>query len=93
MSIEWAPPVPAADPAFVADATVEIADVSVWFGPKVALSELSRPLRGSRHSSVAHAVSCAKAALGMATAEIASAMADTPRPPTRRVRSATMYSP
>jgi ABC-2 type transport system ATP-binding protein len=29
------------DPAFAADATVEIADVSVWFGPKVALSELS----------------------------------------------------
>jgi ABC-2 type transport system ATP-binding protein len=29
------------DPAFVADATVEVADVSVWFGPKVALSELS----------------------------------------------------
>ena len=29
------------DPAFVADATVEIGDVSVWFGPKVALSELS----------------------------------------------------
>ncbi len=41
MSTEWPPPVPAADPAFVADATVEIADVSVWFGPKVALSELS----------------------------------------------------
>ncbi len=31
----------ASDPAFAADATVEIADVSVWFGPKVALSELS----------------------------------------------------
>ena len=29
------------DPAFAADATVEVADVSVWFGPKVALSELS----------------------------------------------------
>ncbi len=29
------------DPAFAADATVEISDVSVWFGPKVALSELS----------------------------------------------------
>ncbi|MCB0982810.1 MAG: ABC transporter ATP-binding protein [Acidimicrobiaceae bacterium] len=29
------------DPAFVADATVEARDVSVWFGPKVALSELS----------------------------------------------------
>jgi ABC-2 type transport system ATP-binding protein len=34
-------PTRAADPAFAADATVEIADVSVWFGPKVALSELS----------------------------------------------------
>jgi ABC-2 type transport system ATP-binding protein len=33
-------PVPP-DPAFVADPTVEISDVSVWFGPKVALSELS----------------------------------------------------
>ena len=32
---------PRDDPAFAADATVEIADVSVWFGPKVALSELS----------------------------------------------------
>lgn len=32
---------PANDPAFASDATVEIADVSVWFGPKVALSELS----------------------------------------------------
>ena len=32
---------PAPDPAYAADATVEIADVSVWFGPKVALSELS----------------------------------------------------
>ena len=32
---------PANDPAFATDATVEIADVSVWFGPKVALSELS----------------------------------------------------
>jgi ABC-2 type transport system ATP-binding protein len=29
------------DPAFATDASVEIADVSVWFGPKVALSELS----------------------------------------------------
>ena len=29
------------DPAFATGATVEIADVSVWFGPKVALSELS----------------------------------------------------
>ena len=31
----------AADPAFVADATVEVDDVSVWFGQKVALSELA----------------------------------------------------
>jgi ABC-2 type transport system ATP-binding protein len=30
-----------ADPAFAADATVEITDVSVWYGQKVALSELS----------------------------------------------------
>ena len=29
------------DPAFAADATVEVDDVSVWFGQKVALSELS----------------------------------------------------
>jgi ABC-2 type transport system ATP-binding protein len=29
------------DPAFAVDATVEVGDVSVWFGPKVALSELS----------------------------------------------------
>ncbi len=29
------------DPAFAADATVDIIDVSVWFGQKVALSELS----------------------------------------------------
>jgi ABC-2 type transport system ATP-binding protein len=33
--------VPGRDPAFAADPTVEVADVSVWFGPKVALSELS----------------------------------------------------
>jgi ABC-2 type transport system ATP-binding protein len=32
---------PIDDPAFAVDATVEIHDVSVWFGPKVALSELS----------------------------------------------------
>ena len=32
---------PSDDPAFVADPTVEVADLSVWFGPKVALSELS----------------------------------------------------
>ena len=30
-----------ADPAFATEATVEVRDVSVWFGPKVALSELS----------------------------------------------------
>jgi ABC-2 type transport system ATP-binding protein len=35
------PPPPALDPAFVADATVSITDASVWFGQKVALSELS----------------------------------------------------
>ena len=29
------------DPAFADEPTVEITDVSVWFGPKVALSELS----------------------------------------------------
>ena len=29
------------DPAFAADATVEVDDVSVWFGQKVALSDLS----------------------------------------------------
>ena len=32
---------PPADPAFVADATVEVHDASVWFGQKVALSELA----------------------------------------------------
>jgi ABC-2 type transport system ATP-binding protein len=42
----FAPPDPAAaarlaDPAFAQDATVEVSEVSVWFGPKVALSELS----------------------------------------------------
>jgi ABC-2 type transport system ATP-binding protein len=31
----------ATDPAFAIDATVDVAEVSVWFGPKVALSELS----------------------------------------------------
>src|SRR5947208_11169213 len=31
----------AADPAFVPDATVEATEVSVWFGPKVALTELT----------------------------------------------------
>ena len=34
-------PTPQRDPAFATDATVEIANVSVWYGPKVALSELS----------------------------------------------------
>jgi ABC-2 type transport system ATP-binding protein len=34
-------PSPASDPAFATDATVEVRDLSVWFGPKVALSELS----------------------------------------------------
>ena len=40
----WDPPVPAAterDPAFAVNATVEVSDASVWFGPKVALSDLS----------------------------------------------------
>ncbi len=32
---------PVLDPAFVADATVVVDDVSVWFGQKVALSDLS----------------------------------------------------
>ena len=32
---------PDLDPAIVADATVEVDAVSVWFGPKVALSELT----------------------------------------------------
>ncbi|HMK11501.1 MAG TPA: ABC transporter ATP-binding protein [Acidimicrobiales bacterium] len=32
---------PPPDPAFAPDATVEVRDLSVWFGPKVALSELS----------------------------------------------------
>ena len=32
---------PGNDPAFAHDATVEIRDVSVWFGPKVALSDVS----------------------------------------------------
>ncbi len=40
----WSPPSPAElarDPAFAHDATVEATDVSVWFGQKVALSEVS----------------------------------------------------
>jgi ABC-2 type transport system ATP-binding protein len=42
--MSFPPPDPstlALDPAFAANATVEVAGVSVWFGPKVALSELS----------------------------------------------------
>ena len=35
------PPPGATDPAFVRDATVVVEDASVWFGQKVALSELS----------------------------------------------------
>jgi ABC-2 type transport system ATP-binding protein len=35
------PPAPGLDPAFVPNATVAATDVSVWFGQKVALSELS----------------------------------------------------
>jgi ABC-2 type transport system ATP-binding protein len=35
------PPPPVLDPAFAPDATVTATDVSVWFGQKVALSELS----------------------------------------------------
>jgi len=35
------PPPVVLDPAFVADATVTATEVSVWFGQKVALSELS----------------------------------------------------
>jgi ABC-2 type transport system ATP-binding protein len=38
---ELPPPPATLDPAFVPDATVTAADVSVWFGQKVALSELS----------------------------------------------------
>jgi len=40
MSSHLAPLADEADPAFVADATVEVHDASVWFGQKVALSEL-----------------------------------------------------
>ena len=39
--VEFQPTPPGNDPAYAIDATVDIADVSVWFGPKVALSELS----------------------------------------------------
>ena len=35
------PPLPYSDPAFAADPTVDVRGVSVWFGAKVALSELS----------------------------------------------------
>jgi ABC-2 type transport system ATP-binding protein len=40
---DWPAPTPVTppDPAFVHHPTVEVAGVSVWFGPKVALSELS----------------------------------------------------
>jgi len=41
VTIVQADTLPADDPAFVANATVAVANVSVWFGPKVALSELS----------------------------------------------------
>jgi ABC-2 type transport system ATP-binding protein len=41
MSTNAADEAPRDDPAFAPDATVEIETVSVWFGPKVALSELS----------------------------------------------------
>lgn len=37
----WPAPAVALDPAFVAEPTVAVTDVSVWFGAKVALSELS----------------------------------------------------
>src|SRR6478609_6047279 len=43
MSTAWPPP-PASvglDPAFVAEPTVEVREASVWFGQKVALSEVS----------------------------------------------------
>ncbi len=41
-SSAWPAPTPAAlDPAFVDDATVEVREASVWFGQKVALSEVS----------------------------------------------------
>ncbi len=42
--MSWPPPTSPAvtgDPAFVAGATVEVSQVSVWFGAKVALSEMS----------------------------------------------------
>jgi ABC-2 type transport system ATP-binding protein len=41
MAIVEPDPTRAGDPAFAADATVAVEDVSVWFGQKVALSELS----------------------------------------------------
>jgi len=34
-------PLPPEDPAFAREATVVVSDVSVWFGPKVALNEVS----------------------------------------------------
>ncbi len=39
-AVEADPPAPG-DPAFAANPSVEVLGVSVWFGPKVALSELS----------------------------------------------------
>jgi ABC-2 type transport system ATP-binding protein len=42
MSVTWPDPATVGrDPAFAVDPTVEVVEVSVWFGPKVALSELS----------------------------------------------------
>jgi ABC-2 type transport system ATP-binding protein len=41
MSAEPTPTTDAIDPAFAHDATVVVNQMSVWFGPKVALSELS----------------------------------------------------
>jgi ABC-2 type transport system ATP-binding protein len=41
MSVLEPDPTRADDPAFAADATVVVEDVSVWFGQKVALSELN----------------------------------------------------
>jgi ABC-2 type transport system ATP-binding protein len=43
MTLPPPPPAPAdaRDPAFAPEPTVEVGDVSVWFGPKVALSDLS----------------------------------------------------
>ena len=60
-------------------------------------SEARKPVTTIAPSSTAAsssaAVSCAKAVPEKATAEMASAMAETPRPPAKRVRSATILSP